>query len=72
MGKPVGVVDHHARLQEELGGDPEFRAEFLRAAREEVGEPGGCEGLLLALRLITEVQMQQTGEQEPRHATPLS
>ncbi len=47
---------HDDAVLELLCEDPAFADEYLSAALEEVGEPGGREALLAALRHIAEAQ----------------
>ncbi|MBL9081606.1 MAG: putative addiction module antidote protein [Planctomycetales bacterium] len=46
-------IAHHKALVEELRDDPEFAAEYLRAAIEDTDEP---KVLLLALRQVAEAR----------------
>lgn len=47
-------VSHSRCVIEELRADPAFAREYLKAAVEEIDEPGGREALLVALRHIVE------------------
>lgn len=49
-------VSHSRRVIEEPRADPAFAREYLKAAVEEIDEPGGREALLVALRHIVEAQ----------------
>ena len=46
-------ISHQKAMLHELRADPEFAAEYLKAALEEVAEPGV---LLLALRRVAEAR----------------
>lgn len=47
---------HDDAAVEMLKADPEFADDYLAAALEEAGEPGGQAALLLALRHVAEAQ----------------
>lgn len=47
---------HDAAVVELLKADPDFANEYLAAALEEAGEPGGQTALLAALRHVAEAQ----------------
>ena len=47
---------HDAAVVEMLKADPEFANEYLAAALDEAGEPGGQAALLAALRHVAEAQ----------------
>lgn len=47
---------HDAVVVELLKADPDFANEYLAAALEEAGEPGGQTALLAALRHVAEAQ----------------
>lgn len=47
---------HDEAVVELLRNDPVFAEEYLSAAMDEAGEPGGREALLIALRHIAEAQ----------------
>lgn len=49
-------VSHSRRVIEEPRADPALAREYLKAAVEEIDEPGGREALLVALRHIVEAQ----------------
>ena len=51
--KAKAAISHDAALVKELRNDPEFAAEYLRAALEDVDEP---RVLLIALRQLAEAR----------------
>jgi probable addiction module antidote protein len=51
--KPSPSVSHNEMMQKRLKDDPEFAAEYLKAALEDTDEP---KVLLIALRRITEAR----------------
>jgi len=51
--KSKTTIAHNEAIVQELRNDPEFAAEYLKAAMEESDEPGA---LLVALRHITEAR----------------
>jgi probable addiction module antidote protein len=51
--KRNAAISHEKAIIEELRADPEFAAEYLKAAMEEVDEPGV---LLVALRQIAQAK----------------
>ena len=53
MKKKKTSISHDAAVIEELRNDPEFAAEYLRAALEDVSEP---RVLLIALRQLAEAR----------------
>jgi probable addiction module antidote protein len=54
MRKLVGIVSHHEREVEELREDPEFAAEYLKAALESLNDPEDRGASLLMLRALAE------------------
>ena len=49
-------VDHNAAMIEELRADPDYGNAYLPNALEELDEPGGVGGFLLALRQVIEAR----------------
>ncbi|MCV0730929.1 DNA-binding protein [Escherichia coli] len=47
-------VDHSAAMIEELRADPDYANAYLANALEEINEPGGLGGFLVALRQVIE------------------
>ncbi|PXO24594.1 DNA-binding protein [Salmonella enterica] len=50
------AVDHNAAMIEELRADPEYADAYLANALEEINEPGGLGGFLVALRQVIEAR----------------
>lgn len=46
------AVDHNAAMIEELRADPDYANACLANALEEINEPGGAGGFLVALRQV--------------------
>ena len=51
--KKASVSNHDAMLRE-LRADPEYAAEFVKVALEEMEDPDTCAAALLALRTVAE------------------
>ena len=49
-------VDHNATMIEELRADPDYANAYLANALEEINEPGGLGGFLVALRQVIEAR----------------
>ena len=49
-------VDHNAAMIEELRADPDYANAYLANALEEINEPGGLGGFLVALRQVIEAR----------------
>ncbi len=49
-------VDHNAAMVEELRTDPDYANAYLANALEEINEPGGLGGFLVALRQVIEAR----------------
>ncbi|EEZ6229980.1 DNA-binding protein, partial [Escherichia coli] len=49
-------VDHNAAMIEELRADPDYANSYLSNALEEINEPGGLGGFLVALRQVIEAR----------------
>ncbi|HHD7476764.1 TPA: DNA-binding protein [Klebsiella oxytoca] len=49
-------VDHNAAMIEELRADPEYANAYLTNALEDINEPGGLGGFLVALRQVIEAR----------------
>jgi len=49
-------VDHDKAMIEELRADPEYAEAYLQTALEEIYEPGGVGGFLIALRQVIEAR----------------
>ncbi|EFJ2732986.1 DNA-binding protein [Escherichia coli] len=49
-------VDHSAAMIEELRADPDYANAYLANALEEINEPGGLGGFLVALRQVIEAR----------------
>lgn len=54
--QPAASMSHDEAMIALLRDDPDFAAEYLQAAIEEVEEEGGQHGLLKALRLVAEAR----------------
>ncbi|ELH8141164.1 helix-turn-helix domain-containing protein [Salmonella enterica] len=50
------AIDHNAAMIEELRADPEYANAYLANALEEINEPGGLGGFLVALRQAIEAR----------------
>lgn len=50
------AVDHNAAMIEELRADPDYANAYLANALEEINEPGGLAGFLVALRQVIEAR----------------
>lgn len=50
------AVDHNAAMIEELRADPDYANAYLANALEEINEPGGLGGFLVALRQVIEAR----------------
>lgn len=50
------AIDHNAAMIEELRADPEYANAYLANALEEINEPGGLGGFLVALRQVIEAR----------------
>lgn len=50
------AVDHNTAMIEELRADPEYADAYLATALEEINEPGGLGGFLVALRQVIEAR----------------
>lgn len=50
------AVDHNAAMIEELRADPDYANAYLVNALEEINEPGGLGGFLVALRQVIEAR----------------
>ncbi|ELV2190967.1 DNA-binding protein [Salmonella enterica] len=50
------TVDHNVAMIEELRADPEYANAYLANALEEINEPGGLGGFLVALRQVIEAR----------------
>ncbi|MRT56594.1 DNA-binding protein [Enterobacteriaceae bacterium RIT693] len=50
------VVDHNEAMIEELRADPVYAELYLKTALEEINEPGGLGGFLVALRQVIEAR----------------
>ncbi len=60
--KKAGISNHDAMLRE-LRADPEYAAEFVKVALEEMEDPQTCATALLALRTVAEAYgMAQVAE----------
>lgn len=51
--KKASITNHEATVRE-LRADPEYAAEFVKVALEEMEDPETCASALLALRTVTE------------------
>ncbi|EGM2364044.1 DNA-binding protein [Salmonella enterica] len=49
-------IDHNAAMIEELRADPDYANAYLANALEEINEPGGLGGFLVALRQVIEAR----------------
>lgn len=50
------AVDHNTAMIEELRADPEYANAYLANALEEINEPGGLGGFLVALRQVIDAR----------------
>ncbi|CAI2945906.1 hypothetical protein ECAZ01_04639 (plasmid) [Escherichia coli] len=50
------AVEHNAAMIEELRADPDYANAYLANALEEINEPGGLGGFLVALRQVIEAR----------------
>ncbi|EMA6521414.1 DNA-binding protein [Salmonella enterica] len=50
------AVEHNAAMIEELRADPDYANAYLASALEEINEPGGLGGFLVALRQVIEAR----------------
>ncbi|EAN4225189.1 DNA-binding protein [Salmonella enterica] len=50
------AIDHNAAMIEELRADPDYANAYLANALEEINEPGGLGGFLVALRQVIEAR----------------
>lgn len=50
------AVEHNAAMIEELRADPDYANAYLARALEEINEPGGLGGFLVALRQVIETR----------------
>ncbi|ELE9247881.1 DNA-binding protein [Enterobacter kobei] len=50
------AVDHNAAMIEELRADPDYANAYLANALEEINEPGGLGGFLVALRQVIDAR----------------
>ncbi|SUG80687.1 putative DNA binding protein [Salmonella enterica] len=50
------AVDHYTALIEELRANPDYADSYLANALEEINEPGGLGGFLVALRQFVEAR----------------
>lgn len=50
------TVDHNTAMIEELRADPEYANTYLANALEEINEPGGLGGFLVALRQVIDAR----------------
>jgi len=54
--KKAPAVDRDKLMIEELRTDPDYAELYLKTALEEIQEPGGTEGFLVALRRVLEAR----------------
>ncbi|EJF5652548.1 DNA-binding protein [Salmonella enterica] len=52
----AAAVDHDSAMIEELRDDPEYANAYLACALEDINEPGGLGGFLVALRQVIEAR----------------
>lgn len=50
------AVDHNTAMIEELRANPDYADAYLANALDEINEPGGLGGFLVALRQVVEAQ----------------
>lgn len=50
------AIDHNASMIEELRADPEYADAYLSNALEDINEPGGLGGFLVALRQVIDAR----------------
>lgn len=50
------AIDHNAAMIEELRADPEYADAYLSNALEDINEPGGLGGFLVALRQVIDAR----------------